>query len=81
MAKLKPGDLVWIVFDDVQHQHVGWRLSGSWPKRGKFIAIGILLKQTRRSTYLANVMDRGYAFCSYTIPTSSIRKIKRLRAA
>lgn len=76
--KPKVGDLVWIVFDDVQHQTVGWSLAGNWPGRGKFIAVGYLLKQTKRSTYISNVMDGNYAFCSYTIPTSSIRKIKRL---
>jgi hypothetical protein len=78
VSKLKPGNLVWIVFDDVQHQNVGWALSGSWPERGRFIAVGYLLKQTKRSTYISNVMDGDYAFCSYTIPTSSIRKVKRL---
>lgn len=74
----KAGDLVHIVFDDVQHQHVGWSLKGNWPARGNFVAVGYLLKQTKRSTYIANVMDGDYAFCSYTIPTASIRRLRRL---
>jgi hypothetical protein len=76
---IKPGALVHIVFDDVQHQTKGWSLRGNWPERGRFVAVGYLLKQTKRSTYVANVMDGDYAFCSYTIPTSSIRSMTRLR--
>lgn len=75
---MKPGDLVYIVFDDVQHRYTGWSPVTDLPKRGRYVAVGYLIKQTKRSTYVANVLDGDQAFCSYTIPTPCIRKIRRL---
>jgi hypothetical protein len=82
VKRVKPGTVVWVVMDDIEHHDLGWQTLRWFRQRRheRYEAIGIVVQDTRRSLILASVVNRrdGKAFCAYRIPRGSIRSLRVL---
>lgn len=87
MKRPKPGQLVYVELDDIEHDNNGWTnvsaIRGQRPRTYK--AVGYVVKATKRTLTLASMSvsesrdpGGGAAFCNYMLPWPSVRKIVKL---
>jgi hypothetical protein len=85
MKRLKPGDLVYVETDDIEHADQGWQalaaIAATKPRT--FRTVGWVVRVTKRTltlTPMAGTEGRHAddAHCAYLLPRRAITKIKRL---
>jgi hypothetical protein len=83
MQKLKPGDLVAIQCDDIEHLSFGWesRESAINNKPNRYHFVGWLLKRNKRFIHItAAVSSAPSVNSSYRIPIGKHTSIVRIKA-
>jgi hypothetical protein len=81
----KPGQLVYVEMDDIQHRSRGWRDFAviAKDKPDTFRSVGWVVAANRRTLILAATTDSLEAdaagFCSFQIPMPSVTRIDKLK--
>ena len=76
---MKPGTLVEVEMDDMEHVSHGWKSFDDITSQGRtaYKAAGYLIASDKHFTVIGSVTnDEAHAFCAFRIPTGAIRSIK-----
>lgn len=77
----KPGWMVYVEMDDMEHSHDGWdsatNIRAARPRT--FKALGWVVRASKRSLVIANVTAPDAAFCHYVIPWGAVRRLDRVK--
>ena len=79
---MKPGTLVEVEMDDMEHVSHGWQSfeSITTQERTAYKAAGYLISRDKHWTVIGSVTnDEAHAFCAFRIPTGALRSMRKLR--
>lgn len=78
---MKPGTLVEVELDDMEHVSHGWQSFEFLSKQDRtaYRCAGYLISKSKHWTVIGSVTNsEAHAFCAFRIPTGAVRSMRRL---